>query len=49
MDYERIVIALSMIGSLFYLVAFKDKDGLQGCLVNVLFALMGFYFGHGPQ
>ena len=45
MPNERIVIALSIIAVLFYLVAFKEKDGLLGSFVNILFVMVGFYFG----
>jgi len=38
------VIALSLVGTLCYLLIFKEKDGLLGSFMNILFVVIAFYF-----
>jgi hypothetical protein len=44
-DNERRTIALSLVGALFYLLIFRD--GAAGSFMNLMFVVVGYYFGNG--
>ncbi|HZK88611.1 MAG TPA: hypothetical protein VFC56_00540 [Stellaceae bacterium] len=42
---ERKMIALTLVGALFYVLIFRD--GATGSFMNLMFVVIGFYFGNG--
>jgi hypothetical protein len=42
---ERKVIAITLIAALFYVLIFKD--GATGSFMNLMFVVVGYYFGNG--
>jgi hypothetical protein len=44
-DNERRAIALALVGALIYALIFKD--GVTGSFMNLMFVVVGFYFGNG--
>jgi len=43
---ERKIMAVLLVGALFYVVLFKD--GATGSFMNLMFVVVGYYFGNGP-
>jgi hypothetical protein len=41
----RCLIALSVTGTLCYMLAVKEKDGLLGSFTNIAFLVIGYFFG----
>ena len=42
---ERKIIAMALVGALFYVLIFKD--GAMGSFMNLMFVMVGYYFGNG--
>ena len=41
----KCLIALSVTGTLCYMLAVKEKDGLLGSFTNIAFLVVGYFFG----
>jgi hypothetical protein len=46
-SYERRIIAIALIGALFYVLIFKE--GATGSFMNLMFVMVGYYFGNGNR
>lgn len=46
-SYERRIIAIFLILALFYVLIFKD--GATGSFMNLMFVVVGYYFGNGHR
>ncbi|MBV8778726.1 MAG: hypothetical protein JO032_08175 [Alphaproteobacteria bacterium] len=44
---ERKIIAFGLVGALIYAVIFKD--GVLGSFMNLMFLVVGYYFGNGHR
>jgi hypothetical protein len=43
----RTIIALGLVGTLIYAVIFKD--GVMGSFMNLMFVVVGYYFGNNHR